>query len=152
VKLALTAVAAAIVLASCGSDNDDKAAAPTSSTPKHAEATATPRSADEKAVAKAAQKYIDGLVSRDFALACESRTKRDKASLAKVAGTCERALEAIVAEKPGLRTLLKDAHPGKVTVTGNTAKVEILQPGQKTSENTFAALKENGRWGLRSGD
>ena len=149
-KRALTAVAAAIVFASCGSDSDDRAVAPASSTPKQAHATATPQSADEEAVKKAAKKYIDGLVNEDFALACESRTKRDRAGLAKLAGTCERALEALVAEKPGIKTLFKDARPGPVQVTGNTAEVEILQSGQKNSENTLTALKENGRWGLRS--
>jgi hypothetical protein len=147
---AFMAIAAATVLASCGSDGDEKTDGPKASTPQQ-EAAAAPRSADEEAVTKAAQKYIEGLVDEDFALACESRTRSDRAGLAKVAGTCEKAFAAIVADKPGLKTLFKDARPGDVTVTGNTATVEVLQPGQKTSEMTLAAVRENGRWGLRSG-
>lgn len=153
---------AALVLAACGSDSESekKAAAPASSTAEQSttstaeqpEASSRSRSADEEKVAKIAQQYMDGMVNEDFKASCEARTKEEQAFFAKEAGSCERAFEAIVRSKPGIKTLFKDAKIGDVRVKGDTAEADVLQPEQSEPAVSFLAKKENGRWGLVSGE
>jgi len=104
--------------------------------------------ADELAAARVAVRYLNAMISGDYAGACATRTAGDRQQLAKVAGTCEAGFRAV--EASGRLAAVKALFAGaKVTGfarRGNLIGVRVLTVAGKTLK--LAALKTAGGWRL----
>jgi hypothetical protein len=88
------------------------------------------------------------LAARDYREACATRAMRDRSSLVRSAGTCERAFRVILASQES--DLLRDARIGNVKVRGSRASVSWTLPGGQVDNDPLLAIKEGDRWGLIS--
>jgi hypothetical protein len=110
--------------------------------------TGTARSSAEEEVAAIAERYMRAVAAQDWAAACDTRSRRERRSLARTGGTCERTLEAVFRGKPV--DLFKDAKARDVRIRGEIAGVDMHQPGQAQPAATLAAVLDvDGRWRLQ---
>jgi hypothetical protein len=99
----------------------------------------------EKAPAELALRYFDAVVAKDWEAACATRSKAERAGMARVAGSCAKGFAALFEDKPV--NLFKGIEARVVTIRGDTASVEIAQPGQPTLDKV-TAVREGGVWRL----
>jgi hypothetical protein len=102
--------------------------------------------ADARAVEALAERYFAAVVAGDERTACATRARRERLSMARSAGSCERAFSALMATtdfEP-----LRKAHVGTATVRGDRASVTYALPGEDGGGSRLLAIKEGGRWGL----
>ena len=104
--------------------------------------------ADSRAVEELAKRYLAALAAEDYREACATRAMRDRSSLARSAGTCERAFRVILATQES--DVLRDARIGNVKVSGSRASVSWTLPGGHADNDPLLAIKEGERWGLIS--
>ena len=130
-RLALLGICA--LLAGCGSDDAEPA-------------TEAAPSADEKAAADVALRYIDAVVDKDWEAVCETRSPSERKEFARMAGSCERMYRVIFKEKPA--ELFDGSEAGEVRIEGDVAGVDIHQSGQRKPATTLAVVRTDGGWYL----
>ena len=137
-RLVLVSVAVCGALgAGCGSDDNDT----------RGTTTASPSLSSEKREAAAiSRRYLEAVVARDWGTACETRTRRERKDLARLGGTCERALAAAFEGKSV--KFFQGARVGDVRIEHDKAGVDIVQPGQTEPVLTLVAVRDAGRWRL----
>jgi hypothetical protein len=136
--VAVMLLGACLSLIACGGNEDDEG-----SPSQGADETA-----DSRAVEELAKRYLAALAAGDYREACATRAMRDRSSLARSAGSCQRAFRVIVATQES--DLLRDARIGKVKVNGSRASVSWTLPGAHEDDDPLLAIKEGDRWGLIS--
>jgi hypothetical protein len=99
---------------------------------------------DGLAAAGTASAYLHALSKQDWAGACATRLRAERAKLAKKSGSCERGLEAIFAKEP--LQLLGTATTRDLRKRGGTIAVDIAQPGQTQLVMTLFLQREDGLW------
>jgi hypothetical protein len=134
------AVALCALLAGCGneSDSENTAAKNDGPPPSH--------SGEQAEIAGVAERYLSAFSDEDWATVCETRSKKDRDAMAQLAGSCERAFEAVAKSKPGATEFFADARAGEVRIRGDRADVDILQPGQTKAAMALVAVKRDGAW------
>jgi hypothetical protein len=137
--VAVLLLGACLSLTACGGDEGD-GGGPTGQ--------GAGETADSRAVEELAERYLTALAAWDYREACATRAMRDRSSLARSAGTCERAFRVILSSKEG--DLLRDARIGNVKVRGSRASVSWTLPGGHADNDPLLAIKEGDRWGLIS--
>jgi hypothetical protein len=128
-RLALLGICA--LLAGCGSDDAEPAPEP---------------SADEKAAADMALRYLEAVVDKDWEAVCETRSPSERKEFARMAGSCERMYKVIFKDKP--TELFDGSEAGEVRIEGDIAGVDIHQSGQKKPVTTLAVVRTDGGWYL----
>jgi hypothetical protein len=136
--VAVMLLGACLSLAACGGNEDDGG-----SPSQGAEETA-----DSRAVEELARRYLAALAVGDYREACATRAMRDRLSLARSAGSCERAFRVILATPAS--DVARKARIGTVKVTGSRASVPWTLPGGHADNDPLLAIKEGDRWGLIS--
>lgn len=143
--LVLGAIASGGLLTACGDDSDKRApsrqGAPASTQP-------VPE-AERTQLANLAKSYFSAFAAHDWPAACRTRSPAERASLARIAGSCERSFELILNGRPGADQLFVDATIGDIRVQGPLAGIDVVQPGQTKPAITLAAVKRDGRWFLQ---
>jgi hypothetical protein len=139
VRLLVLIAVVGVVSAGCGSGSEESAATPA--------AEATPqRSADERAAAEMAIRYLNAVTERDWETVCETRSRRERKEFARLGGSCERMYDVIFKEKPV--DLFEGSEAGDVRIEGDIAGVDIHQPGQEKPATTLAVVRTDGGWYL----
>ena len=157
----LLAGLAAAAAAGCGGGGDAPSDPPTSSAStasSSSTATATPSNPgappglrqDEQAAADVATRYLEAFTRGDARALCATRTPADRQGFAETAGTCERGFEVVIAERPGVKVLLRDARVGAVRVRGRNAEIDVVQPEQSKPLLTLLGQRVDGEWLLYS--
>jgi hypothetical protein len=137
--VAVLLLGACLSLTACGGDEGD-GGGPTGQ--------GAGETADSRAVEELAKRYLAALAAGDSREACATRAMRERSSLARSAGTCERAFRVILATQES--DLLRDARIGNVKVSGSRASVSWTLPGGDGDNDPLLAIKEGDRWGLIS--
>jgi hypothetical protein len=131
----------ALLVVGCGSGDKETNGSSTSSS-----APANSRSATEQEAVEVALRYVRAVVARDFDSACATRTEKEQRELARLGGSCERALQAALGDKAV--ELFDGVRAGDVRIEGDRAGVDILQPQQSKPVATLVAVRDHGRWRL----
>jgi hypothetical protein len=146
----LTAVALGLLLAACGSDEGGAGESGASVRP----AQSTPATMTSDPVARrpadVALRYMRAVVDKDWAAACQTRTRREREDLARTGGSCARAFEIIFRGKA--TELFSAVEPGDVRIKGDLAGIDLVQPGHTRPALVLAAVRENGEWRLEDMD
>lgn len=90
--------------------------------------------------------YFEGLARRDWKAVCATRPPAERVQLAKVAGTCPKAFEAIARKTPGLVEEGGRVTLAGVRIRGNVAGIDVIHSGLKSDDYKMAATKVGGRW------
>ena len=131
-----------VSLTGCGESKETTASKPAATAQKSAP-TPVPAS-DEQAAADVALRYAHAIAGEDWAAVCETRTEAERKSFARDAGSCPRAFELILKDKPTEAFALVKA--GDVRIRGNVAGIDLIQPGQTEPVTTLGAVKRHGEW------
>ena len=138
IRLAVAALAMwGAVGVGCGSDEKEKDGATA------AKASLSPEAQEAATVSL---RYLEAVVAEDWEAACETRSQRERKDLARLGGSCERALAAAFEGKSV--KLFADARVGEVRIKSEKAGVDIVQPGQAEPVLTLVAVRDRGRWRL----
>ena len=134
------AVALCALLAGCGSESASENIASKNDGPPPS------HSGEQAEIAGVAERYLSAFSDEDWETVCETRSKKDRDELARLAGSCERAFEAVAKSKPVATEIFADARAGEVRISGDRADVDIVQPGQSEAATTLVAIKRDGAW------
>jgi hypothetical protein len=91
-----------------------------------------------------ALRYVRALAAKDWAGVCATWMKAQRDEVARLAGTCERAMEKMFANQPV--DLFATVTVGDIRERGNTIAVDVVQPGQSAPAGTFTLRKEGSDW------
>jgi hypothetical protein len=127
----LALLAAALVLAACGSDS-----------------TAPPKqSPDQRAAGAVATRYTQAIARKDWKTACATRTAAERQQLATNFGTCEKALaRAFKGKNVGA---FKGVKVARVHIKDGVAGVQMVAPGGLGGLQ-LAAVRDHGAWRLKN--
>jgi hypothetical protein len=134
---ALVAAAVFAALTGCGGSDETAASKPA------ATASSSPAT-DEQAAADVALRYAQAIADKDWEAVCSTRTQAERDEFARTAGSCSRAFELILKDKP--TELFGTVKAGEVRIRGNVAGIDLLQPGQTEPVTTLGAVKQHGQW------
>jgi len=140
---AWVAAAAVAALTGCGG-SDEKTARKPAATAQTSAPDIKPAATDEQAAADVALRYAHAIGEKDWEAVCATRTEAERKSFARDAGTCPRAFELILKDKP--TELFATVKAGEVRIRGNVAGIDLLQPGQTKPVTTLGAVKQGGKW------
>jgi hypothetical protein len=150
--LVTTFAVAVTALSACGGGSKTSSANVASTTAESTASTSPPRfaTATEQEVAALAERYVHGLASGDYEAACATRSTAGQAELARLGGSCARAIRAEVQAKGGTAgaRLFAETTAGSVSVHGNKAAIGIVQPGQTHPALILVASHERVGWRL----
>jgi hypothetical protein len=134
---ALCVLLAGLMLAGCGSDGSfDKGPAPSDP-------------ASKRAAADLAVRYVQALVSKDWATACKTRTTADQQRLADAGnGSCARAFAQLFKERPTTDRYV-GVRAGEVRVKGPYAGIDMIARGESGPRITLGAVREHGEWRIK---
>jgi hypothetical protein len=88
--------------------------------------------------------YVRSLAVKDWPAVCATWMKSQRDEMARIAGTCERAMETMFAKQPVeifATVMVRD-----VRKRADTIAVDVVQPGQTTPVGTFTLRKEGSDW------
>jgi hypothetical protein len=140
-----------VALAGCGGGGSDETTAskPAATATAHTSAPdVKPASLapDEQPVADVALRYVHAIAGKDWESACETRSTREQAQFAQMAGSCARMFETMFKGKA--MELFATVQASEVRIKGNLAGVDLVQPGQTKPVMTLSAVKRHGEWVL----
>jgi hypothetical protein len=136
---ALVAGVLVAAVAGCGGSEEKPAATAQTSAPD-----VKPAAPDEQAAADVALRYAHAIADKDWEAVCATRTQAERDDFAQTAGSCSRAFELILKDKP--TELFGTVKAGEVRIRGNVAGIDLLQPGQTKPVTTLGAVKQHGEW------
>lgn len=111
-----------------------------------------PPQQDAAALVRLVDKYLAAFAAKDWRAACQTRSRAERRALARLAGSCVRAFEAIdrSGKADAASSVLRGVSPkaAKIEVRRNRALVPVFQPGQDAPASILVAKREDGVWRL----
>lgn len=98
-------------------------------------------------------KYLNALADMDWPAACQTRSREERRSFVRRAGSCERAFELIGPSKNVARLFRRSrARAAEIEIRGDGARVPVFFPPGQVPPPVIDVLaqRESGRWFLVS--
>jgi hypothetical protein len=112
--------------------------------------TADTDSSDRALITATVQRYNDAINRKDWTTACVTRTVQDRAAMARLAGSCEKAFASIFEKSPPLpKQEVFDLRVRGDQATYRTKPVAAAVDRSSPLQDQLLALKQDGEWRLQ---